>query len=205
MCAQLFRSFWKQRSASNFPLIFLSFLLEAVSLAQAVFKQTCLRWPNPSSLRIPGTEVLWAFVTRAYYQPSSILTSPSTHFFKRFIFIFCVCVYRHVPALHVCMCSTRMAGTLWGSPSNVVPDNFKPLCGCWQSNPGFLEEQAVLLNTEARTLLRLLLWTLLRLLPWFFESGDYRHVTPHWLILFNFTTFSVCFPLSWDRVSCSLG
>lgn len=198
MCSAVQKTFWSQKSTSNSPLIFFfPFLLEAVSLAQAAFKQTCLRWPNPSSLCIPRTEILWAFITRAYYQLSSILTSPSIDLFKRSVFILCGCVYMHVPALHVLMCSTCVAGTLWGSPSNAITDNFKPLCGCWQSNLGFLEEQVVLLNTEARTLLRLL--------PWFFESGDYRHVTPHWLILFSFTTFSVCFPLSWDRVSCGLG
>lgn len=181
MCAQLFRKLFGVRSqlAILHWFFFSPFLLETVSLAQAAFKQTCLRWPNPSSLCIPRTEILWTFITRTYYQLSSILTSPSIDFFKRFIFILCGCVYMHVPALHVLMCSTCVAGSLWGSPSNAIADNFKLLCGCWQSNLGFLEEQAVLLNTEARTLLRLLLWTLLRLLPWFFESGDYRHVTSH--------------------------
>lgn len=112
VCSAVQKTFWSQKSTSNSPLIFSPFLLETVSLAQAALKQTCLRWPNPSSLCIPRTEILWAFITRAYYQLSSILISPSTDFFKRFIFILCGCVYMHVPALHVLMCSTCVAGTL---------------------------------------------------------------------------------------------
>ena len=45
--------------------------------------------------------------------------------------------------LHVCMPAGQKRAP------DLITDGCEPLCGCWESNSGPLEEQAVLLTTES--------------------------------------------------------
>jgi hypothetical protein len=67
-------------------------------------------------------------------------------FLKTHFFTLCVCLFcLHVSALSRCL---HQPGKGTGTPSTGVPDSCELPCGCWELNPGSLEQRPVLFRAK---------------------------------------------------------